>query len=134
MGVLEGYNSGFKKLDLLVFPSEEKTIEVQNDDIYGGAHFYRYQMSEGFKDGNAVYTDALGYIQFVHKADDGTVTPGAQSEQLAFILLDRARKLNARFPSPQNEQMVKGLEMFLDACEARVKERMDRGVMGDLKK
>jgi hypothetical protein len=30
--------------------------------------------------------------------------------------------------------MIAGLKMFLDACRERVQDRMDRGVMGDLKK
>ena len=54
-------------------------------------------------------------------------------EQLAYILLDRAIKLNNRFPSPQNEKQIAGLRMFLEGCEERVRDRMNRGVMGDLK-
>jgi ribosome assembly protein YihI (activator of Der GTPase) len=88
----------------------------------------------GFSDGNHKYVDSTQEIQFVQKNLDGTIIPGVQSEQLALILLDRARKLNARFPSVQNGQMIDGLQMFIEACEDRVRERMDRGVMGDLKK
>lgn len=67
------------------------------------------------------------------KNDDGSVINGVQSEQLAYILLDRAIKLNNRFPSPQNEKQIAGLRMFLEGCEERVRDRMNRGVMGDLK-
>lgn len=73
-------------------------------------------------------------IQFIQKLDDGTVIPGLQSEQLVLMLIDRHKKLNARFPSAQNEKMIQGLEMFLDASRERVEDRMNRGVMGDLKK
>ncbi len=59
---------------------------------------------------------------------------GLQSEQLVLVLLDRAVKLNARFPSDHNTKMIAGLEMFLEACKERVEERMTRGVMGELKK
>lgn len=123
-----------KQLDLKVFPSEENTISVEDDAIYGGAHKYELKNSIGFTDGKAQYVESSQTIQFVQKNDDGSMVPGAQSEQLAFILLDRARKLNARFPSEYNEKMIAGLEMFLDACEARVQDRINRGVMGDLKK
>ena len=123
-----------KLLDFKVFPSDQKTISVSDDDIYGGAHNYSIQNSVGFNNGQADYVDSFQSIDFVKKDDDGNMNPGVQSEQLAFILLDRAKKLNARFPSSYNEQMIKGLEMFLDACEARVQDRIYRGVMGQLKK
>lgn len=126
-------NSMFKKLDYQVFPSEEKTICVVDDPVYGGAHCYAIQHSEGFSDGKAKYVPVETRIQFVQKNDDGSVINGVQSEQLAYILLDRAIKLNNRFPSPQNEKQIAGLRMFLEGCEERVRDRMNRGVMGDLK-
>ncbi|WP_159461422.1 hypothetical protein [Dysgonomonas massiliensis] len=49
-------------------------------------------------------------------------------------LLDRAKKLNGRFPSEYNKKMIEGLEMFLEACKDRVQDRIDRGVMGKLEK
>ena len=60
--------------------------------------------------------------------------PGVQSEQLAYVLLDRCIKLNNRFPSSHNEKMISGLYTFIEACEERVQERIDRGVMGQLQK
>lgn len=137
-----------KQLEFKVFPSEEKTIFVEDDPIYGGAHKYKFIPSVGFNNGVAEYVhrerengpvypgdyDATHEIQFVQKNDDETMIPGAQSEQLAFILLDRAVKLNNRFPSAHNEKMITGLKMFIEACEERVQERLDRGVMGKLAK
>lgn len=123
-----------KKLDYRVFPSEEQTVCVALDDTYGGAHKYRLQHSTGFNNGVATYVDEHSDIQFVQKNDNGSMTPGLQSEQLAFVLLDRCQKLNNRFPSAQNEKMIAGLQMFIDACRERVEDRMNRGVMGDLKK
>lgn len=73
-------------------------------------------------------------IQFVHKASDGTITPGLQSEQLVIALIDRHKKLNERFPSVHNEKMIQGLEIFLEACKERIDDRISRGVMGELKK
>lgn len=120
----------FKKLDYQVFPSKEKTIYA----ICGGAHCYTVQHSKGFSNGTITYVPVDTKIQFVQKNDDGTIIPGVQSEQLAFILLDRVTKLNGRFPSPHNEKQIAGLRMFLEGCEERVRERMGRGVMGNLKK
>jgi hypothetical protein len=123
-----------KKLDYTVFPSEDKTITVAEDADYGGAHFYTAKNSTGFSDGKAQYVESEQSIQFVQKNVNGSMTPGLQSEQLVYILLDRAVKLNNRFPSAQNEKMIQGLQMFLDACKERVEERIARGVMGELKK
>ncbi|HUN56445.1 MAG TPA: hypothetical protein VMU29_14925 [Smithella sp.] len=124
----------YKIIPYTVFPSKDKTISVKNDDVYGGAHRYMIQNSLGFKDGQAQYAGSMQTIQFVQKNDYGSMIPGVQSEQLAYVLLDRCEKLNARFPSPQNEKMIVGLKMFIQACEERVQDRINRGVMGDLKK
>lgn len=123
-----------KPIDALVFPSEEQTISVLDDEVYGGAHCYLIRECLGFVDGKTQYTDAQQIVQFVQKNDDGSVVPGLQSEQLVLALLDRHQKLNNRFPSEQNAKMVEGLQMFLDACKERVQERIERGVMGELKK
>ena len=116
--------------DLLVYPSLEPTIEVIPDD---GAHRYRAKMCAGFVNGKTKYVDATDTIQFVHKHEDGTVTPGWQSEQLALILLDRVKKLNEKFPCEQNAKQVAALEAYLDACKERIDDRLNRNVMGDLK-
>ena len=121
-------------LDGRVYPSEEKTIRAVYDKTYGGAHCYIMRECLGFADGVTSYTGNEQVIQFIQKLDDGTVIPGIQSEQLALVLLDRHKKLNARFPSPQNEKMIRGLEMFLEASKERVQSRMERGVMGKLEK
>lgn len=119
--------------DLKVYPSNKETIEVLPDDGFNGAHRYRAQMCAGFVNGKAKYVDATDTIQFVHKHEDGTVTPGWQSEQLALILLDRVKKLNEKFPCEQNAKQVAALEAYLDACKERVDDRINRNVMGDLK-
>lgn len=122
-----------KLLDYLVFPSEERTISVEDDDTYGGAHTYMVRASLGFTEGKAEYLQSRQVIEFVKKQDDGKIIPGLQSEQLAYILWDRTKKLNDRFPSEYNAEMLRGLTIFLAACEDRVKDRMNRGVMGELK-
>lgn len=126
-------NHPMKQSELLVFPSNEKTISVENDPVYGGAHKYEIRHSLGFEDGEPVYNDETTTIQFVQKNEDGSVISGFQSEQLVLAILDRTQKLNNKLPSPQNEKMIAGLQMFLDACEERVSDRINRGVMGKLK-
>jgi len=123
-----------KVLDYKVFPSDEKSIAVIDDELYHGAHTYYTRLSKGYENGKAQYVKDSIELQFVQKNDDGTIIPGLQNEQLAYILLDRTKKLNARFPSKYNEKMIKGLEMFLEACKERVEDRINRGVMGKLKK
>lgn len=123
-----------KPIDAVVYPSDERTISVVDDAIYGGAHCYVIRECLGFNDGKTQYTETEQVVRFVQKNDDGTMIPGLQSEQLVLALLDRHEKLNARFPSEQNAKMIAGLRMFLEACEERVRNRMERGVMGELKK
>ena len=119
-------------VDGTVFPSEEKTIQAVYDETYGGAHCYIIRECLGFADGRTSYVNSEQVIQFIQKLDDGSVIPGLQSEQVVLALIDRHRKLNARFPSAQNEKMIRGLEMFLEASRERVEDRMNRGVMGNL--
>jgi hypothetical protein len=124
-----------KNLETTVYPSNYPTVSVANDnDVYGGAHHYIFENCLGFANGETQYGGGTQSIQFVHKADDGTVTPGITSEQLIIALIDRHRKLDARFPSPQNKRMIEGLQIFLACCKERIDDRMNRGVMGDLKK
>jgi hypothetical protein len=125
----------FRYLDGVVYPSEERTIAVLDNDGYGGAHKYFVTNSTGFKDGKTEYTPGEGQsIQFVHKLDTSEVIPGLQSEQLVLLLLDRHARLNDKYPSEQYDKMKAGLEMFLEASKERVEARVARGVMGELKK
>lgn len=124
-----------KTIEAKVFPSEENTIRVEDDQIYGGAHRYDVRNCLGFSDGKTQYVSdgSSQVIQFVQKNEDGSMTPGLQSEQLVLLLIDRQEKLNARFPSPFSEKALAGLKMFLEAQKERVEDRINRGVMGNLK-
>lgn len=122
-------------IDAKVYPSQEKTIKAVNaEDKYGGAHNYLVKPCKGFVDGETKYEDFYMALNFVKKTDDGHVISGLQNEQLVHIMLDRQKKLNARFPSKYNDIMVKSLEIYLEACKSRIDDRISRGVMGDLKK
>jgi hypothetical protein len=116
-----------------VYPSDQRTIAVRHDDTYGGAHDYEFQNSLGHVDGKPLYHDSTQKIQFVMKTETGMV-PGLQSEQLLIALIDRHKKLNAKFPSREGSLAIAKMEEALHWLEARVKERVNRGVMGQLKK
>jgi hypothetical protein len=126
---------GLKNIEYsIVFPSEESTICVIPDVDYNGAHRYCFKNSIGFKDGKTEYVESIQFIQFVQKNEDGSMIPGIQSEQLVLALLDRTEKLNNRYPSEYNQRMMDALEDFLGACHDRIQDRINRGVMGELKK
>jgi len=124
----------FKTLDYKVYPSDEHTITVILDDEYGGAHDYFIKRSLGYNNGKTDYIDDETIIRFVKKDHNGDIHAGIQGEQLAYILLDRVEKLNAVYPHDQYQKMKNGLEMFLEACEERIEDRLNRNVMGKLKK
>lgn len=118
--------------DLSVYPSQEPTIEVLPDD-FGGAYRYRAQMCAGFENGESQYVKSTDTIQFVRKNADGTVIPGWQAEQLALIIIDHISKLNDKFPCEANIEQIDALNAYLQACRSRVDDRLERGVMGQLK-
>ncbi len=118
------------KLNYQVFPSKEKTLYTYDNN----GHEYCATDCFGFENGKTIYGQKETYLRFVEKEDNGKIIPGLQSEQLAYILLDRQIKLNERFPSQHNEKAIVGLKMFLEAQEERVKDRLSRGVMGKLEK
>lgn len=122
-----------KQLNLRVYPSDLNTIAVSVDADYGGAHQYLIRDSEGHQNGEPKYAGSEQRIQFVQKNLDGTMVPGLQSEQLLLVLIDRHKKLNAKFPSREGALAITKMEEALHWLEARVKERIEREVMGDLK-
>jgi len=123
-----------KLLDVgVVFPSNEVTVVVAEDQDYGGAHRYIFKESLGHVDGNPVYADTFQGINFVKREESGMVA-GIQSEQLLIALIDRHKKLNAKFPSKENAVAITHLETALLWFGKRVQDRINRGVMGELKK
>ena len=126
----------FNTIESKVYPSSVNTISVLTDDTYGGAHNYRIIESLGFDSERQdhMYTNKFQEIKFIKKELDGSITPGLQSEQLLLVLIDRHRKLNERFPCDENLEMIKHLEAALGYQTARVRDRINRQVMGKLKK
>ena len=126
-----------KQLNATVFPSTDKTISVDDNldgPDYGGAHDYQFQNTLGFNNGKAELHDSYQTLRFVMKKEDGTMMPGVQSEQVLIVLIDRHKKLNEKFPSREGALAITKMEEALMWLERRKKERIDRGVMGDLKK
>lgn len=124
----------FRNIPATVFPSDEFTVAVAPDADYDGAHNYRLKESTGFANGKASYVESYQEIQFVQKNTDGSMTTGLQSEQLLIALIDRHKKLNNKFPSREGALAITKMEEALQWLRARVEERINRGVMGDLKK
>lgn len=124
----------YKELPYTVYPSDEVTIFVNTDDDYNGAHEYLFKTTTGKNNGKTEYLNEYEALQFVQKKDDGTIYAGVQDEQVIYILLDRIKKLNDKFPSVYNDKVIRGLKTALDGCEERVKDRLDRRVLGELKK
>lgn len=129
---------GINYIGSTVFPSVQQTIAVAKDDDpdYGGAHRYQFKNSLGFNSekNEAEYHDSYQEIHFVKKSLNGSMEPGIQSEQLLLALIDRHKKLNAKFPSVDGENAIEHMKRAVMNLGARVRERMNRGVMGDLKK
>lgn len=124
----------YKELPYTVYPSDEITIFVNTDDGYGGAHEYIFKTTTGKNNGKTEYLNEYEALQFVQKKDDGTIYAGVQDEQIIYILLDRIKKLNDKFPSVYNDKVLRGLRIALEGCEERVRDRLERGVLGELKK
>ena len=116
-----------------VYPSEVESFSVEDDEIYGGAHKYTFKNCLGFSEGETKYENTEQTIQFVKKEGD-TIIPGLQNEQLILAIRDRINKMNDIYPSKFNKIQIEALDMFLMACELRIDDRIERGVMGELKK
>jgi hypothetical protein len=117
-----------------VFPSTENTINVIENKKYGSAYAYSIQpMSRLDSDNHTVYsTEHPVFIRFVQRLENGKWLEGVQDEQLAYILLDRVKKLDAKFSSPWNKLKIKALEIYLSACKYRIKERIANNKFGKL--
>lgn len=132
-------NEGSLKLDKTlqpVFPSEEVSVWGTSDADYPGraTHEFRFQNSRGFNNGQAEYDESFQDLQFVQKLNDGTIIPGVQTEQLLTVIEERHIGLNERFPSEDGALFIEYIQKAKLLMEKRVRDRMDRGVMGELKK
>jgi len=123
-----------EQLNKTVYPSDVRSIAVATDDEYGGAYKYMFIESLGHENGIPKYAGSEQSIQFIKKDLDGTVTPGLQDQQVLLALIDRHKKLNGKFPSREGALAITKMEEALHWLQARVTERIERGVMGDLKK
>jgi len=118
-----------------VYPTSQVSVIAHEDDMeYGGAHRYSMLNCIGFVDGQTKYDGGEQTIQFVQKLEDESIVPGIQNEQLLTILIDRMQKLNKKFPCRENAIQITKLQEALMWQEARTRERIDRGVMGNLEK
>ena len=110
-----------------VYPETEVSVGCLDET----GHIYVLQNFKGYQKG---YSNNAVTLSFIKKLENGTLVEGLQSEQLVEMLIHRTTLLNNKFSSPQFPKMIQGLEMFLEACKERVDDRVNRGVMGELKK
>lgn len=124
-----------------IYPAVKSSVKVfDTDDKYGGAHAYALNLTKGmqYKDVDGEKIPAFEYlnerlmIQFVHKSSDDEVIPGITNEQLFQVLIDRMSKLNAMFPSSENNLIIECLIKCLQLSESRTRDRLERGVAGKL--
>lgn len=120
----------------VVYPSTEQTIKVIENQKYGSAYAYSIiPMVRLDSNNTTIYNENNPiHLRFVQKLEDGTWVEGIQDEQLAYILLDRAKKLNEKIPSVWNKMKIKALDIYLSACKGRVNQRIAEGKLGTLKK
>jgi len=119
-----------------IYPSTDVTVWGLPDEAYEGnpTHSFVLRNSTGFENGRANYDDSYQGIQFVQKNEDGSIIPGIQTEQLLRVLIERHQALNNKFPSREGALAITHMQTALLFLQERVAERMDRGVMGQLKK
>lgn len=118
-----------------VYPSTEQTIKVVENQKYGSAYVYSINPMNKLEDGKTIYNENNPiHLRFVQRLEDGTWAEGIQDEQLAYVLLDRVKKLDQKIPSTWNKMKIKALEIYLSACKGRVKQRIADGKFGTLKK
>ena len=118
-----------------VYPSTEQTIKVIENQKYGSAYAYSISPMSKLDGDITIYNENNPqHIRFVQRLADGTWVEGIQDEQLAYILLDRVKKLNEKIPSVWNKMKIKALDIYLSACKGRINQRIAEGKFGTLKK
>lgn len=120
----------------------QNSIKVVNDE-YGGAHTYFIDnvygrdangdwITEGI-DGISSYQN----IQFFERktGDNGEqiTKEGIVDIQLLDVLIDRLRKLNGKFQSPDNDECLSALHTARSFLQKRTFERLNREALGKLK-
>ena len=125
-----------KPLTTLQVGAKIPNVFVIPDNDYGGAHDYIALACEGWDSENecSKFTERVIPVSFCKKEQDGTMVGGLQTEQLLLILIDRQIKLNDKFPCDENIEAIRCLKEALDWQQERVRARVSRGVMGQLKK
>ncbi|MES2386515.1 MAG: hypothetical protein V4543_00830 [Bacteroidota bacterium] len=133
---LEGKHFPILPLEETVYPNKNASVFFsQLDGEYAGAHVYHMLETSGFEGDSYKYLQEAQAINFIYKRKKGEgFVPGIISEQLLLVLIDRTKKLNSEFPSTDNEMCIFYLKKALKCLEARVRDRVTRGVMGKLEK
>lgn len=111
-------------------------VEKETGLYPNGAHVFVLKNCVGWDNENQQtdFVESNQTIRFVRKDESGLMVEGVTTEQLLIAIAHRHEGLNNAFPSKENEQFIFHIKSALDLLEQRVKDRVVRGVMGELKK
>lgn len=97
-------------------------------------HHYRLTHLVADGKGNLTPTETATYLDFFLKdSETGEATDGVMNEQVLVILFDRMQYLDSMYPCKENKEVIEHLHQCLTILEARRKDRVDRGVLGQHK-
>jgi len=71
-------------------------------------------------------------LSFYEMRDDGTIINGTTNEEVIKVLIDRIRRMNAKFPCRENAVAIGKLREALSWLERRTADREARGVEGKM--
>jgi len=120
----------------------QNSVKVVNDE-YGGAHTYFIDNVYGRNESGDWFTEGMDgvsstqKIQFYEcKIDDNgekITKEGITEIQILDMLIDRARKVNGKFQSPDNDAYISALHTARSFLQKRTFERLNREALGKLK-
>lgn len=120
----------------------QNSIKVVNDE-YTGAHTYFIDNVYGRDANGDWFTEGIDgisssqKIQFFERktCDNGEqiTKEGIVDIQLLDVLIDRLRKLNGKFQSPDNDECLSALHTARSFLQKRTFERLNREALGKLK-
>ena len=114
-------------IEFKVVGSSDPVVYQEIIDEDGSGH--DYQIPNFYKDiGN---DDQV--IHFYRLNEDGANVPGSTNEVVMRVLIDRLKKLEAKFPCRENSIAITKLEEALMWLHKRTEDRIKRGVEGQHK-
>ncbi len=117
----------------------QNSVKVVNDE-YGGAHTYSIENVYGRDENGDWFTTGIDDSTSVQKIQFFERKTGENSEQITKegivdiqildMLIDRMRKINGKFQSPDNDAYLSALHTARSFLQKRTYERLTRDVLG----